>query len=214
MTLSRRMGRHRRHRQRNAQGTSIRDEQGSDSMGHRFDLVWRGLDRYQVNEYLSLQLRWLVADRDAAVAMAGNHAKLLDECRLATRRLREQLDRLCQTPLSPDAVDVRLRRQVEIARAEASATVTSARARAEHIRATADEEAVRLAASAEQRRKRIEDDFEIAMTARHAEVMRRLRDYEAACRAQAEQLIHDARPGATGHPATPGSHAGSLPGAQ
>jgi colicin import membrane protein len=161
--------------------------------GHRFDVVWRGYHRRQVNEYVDLALGWLTADRNTAVNMVYELALQLDECRSEALRLRQRVDQLCREPMDPDAVAERLRRYVQIARAEASDVVTKARARADHIRTGALDEARRQEAAAERRRQLAEEDFQLAMTARRAEAVCNLRTYEQACRAEADRLVRDAR---------------------
>jgi colicin import membrane protein len=183
-------------------------------LGHRFDVVWRGYHRRQVNEYVNLQLRWLTEDRDAAMEMVRSLTELLEESRSETRLARERLDRVCRTPLSPDAVSERLCRQVAIAQAEAARIVTTARARAEHIRVEAAEDAVRQAAAAERRRREAEEDFQIAMAERRAAIMRRLREHEAACRAEADQLVRDASQAAAQQLASARAQVESLRGLQ
>lgn len=162
-------------------------------LGNRFDVVWRGYDRRQVEEYIEAELRTLTADRDAATALVCDLAGLLDEARAERWRLRERYDALCRAPLSASAVDARLRRQVEMAHAEASNIVMRARARAEHVRFAAVEDAARQAGAAAERRRLVEEDFRIAMSARRAEVMRDLCAHEAACRTEAERLVLDAQ---------------------
>jgi hypothetical protein len=182
--------------------------------GHRFDVVWRGYHRRQVREYVNLQLRWLTEDRDAAMKMVGTLTELLEESRSRTRLLQERLDRICRTPLSPDAVAERLGRQVAIARAEAARIITGARARAEHIRVAAAEDAVRQATAAERRRRQVEEDFRIAMAERRAAIMRSLREHETACRAEADQLVRDAGQAAARQLASARSQVESLRGLQ
>jgi hypothetical protein len=162
-------------------------------LGQRFDVVWRGYDRRQVEEYLEVELRTLAEDRDAATGLVCDLARLLDETRAQVCRLRERYDELCLAPLAAAAVDVRLRRRVEVAHAEASNIVMRARVRAEHLRLAAAEEAAQEAAAAVRRRQRVEDDFRIAMALRRAEVMRELRAHETVCRAEAERLVRDAQ---------------------
>jgi hypothetical protein len=161
--------------------------------GCRFDVVWRGFSRRQVNDYVDFELRVLTADRDAAVAMVDNLTALLEASRMANRQLQQRLDRLCRQPLSPDAIGERTRRQIEMARAEATQIVTRARAAGENIRITAAEDARRHEEHAERRRRQIEEDFQIAMAARRAEAMRRIREHEQSCRAEADRLVADAR---------------------
>jgi cell division septum initiation protein DivIVA len=162
-------------------------------LGHRFDVVWRGYHRRQVNEYVDLALGWLAADRDTAVNLVYELTLQLDECRSEALRLRQRVDRLCREPMNPDAVADRLRRHVEIACAEASDIVARARARADHLRVAALDEARRQEVAAERRRQQVEEDFRLAMAARRDEAMRNLRGYERACRAEADRLVRDAR---------------------
>lgn len=160
--------------------------------GHRFDVVWRGYHRRQVKEYIDFELRMLTADRDAALGMVCELAHLLDESRTELSRLRERFDALCRAPLSPHALGDRLRRVVELARAEASDIVIRARVRAEHVRRRSTADIQRREARAERRRRLIEEDFEIAMAARRAAALRGLREHEAACRAEADRLVREA----------------------
>jgi colicin import membrane protein len=181
--------------------TSVPDDSGVANVenadpvpnGHRFDVVWRGYSRRQVREFIDRELRWLTEDRDAAVAALANLAGLLDESRFELRCLRERLDRVCQAPLSPQAVGERMGRLVDLARGEASDIVTRARAIAEHIRVSAAEDAARLAAAAEERRAQAEEDFQLALAARRTDALRSLREYEAACRTEADRVLGDAR---------------------
>jgi cell division septum initiation protein DivIVA len=162
-------------------------------LGHRFDVVWRGYHRRQVNEYVDLALGWLAADRDTAVNLVSELALQLDECRSETLRLRQRVDQLCREPMNPDGVADRLRRHVEIACGEASDIVASARARADHIRIAALDKARRREVVADRKRQQVEEDFRVAMAARRDEAMRNLRTYEQACRDEADRLVRDAR---------------------
>ncbi len=119
-------------------------------------------------------------------------SRLLNENRAELQRLRERFDAQCRTPLPSAAVSERMRRLVEIARAEASDIVTRARARADHIQTEAAETALRHETRAERRRSRIEEDFQLAIAARRTEALRSLRDYETCRRAEADRLVHDA----------------------
>ncbi len=161
--------------------------------GCRFDVVWRGYSRRQVNDYVDFELRVLTADRDAAMTMVANLTALLEASRMANRQLRQRLDQLCRQPLSPDAIGQRTRRQIELAHAEATQIVMRARAAGEHIQITAAETARCQEEHAERQRQQIEEDFQIAMAARRAEAMRRIREHEQSCRAEADRLIGDAR---------------------
>ena len=165
--------------------------------GYRFDVVWRGYHRRQVNEYLDAEVGTLVTDRDTAVVMAYDLAGLLEESRSQVDELRERLDRLCHTPLAPAAVEERLHRLIELAHAEAAAIVARARATAEHLHTMSFERTRQREADAELRRQQIEDDFLIAMAARRTELMRGLCEYEAIRRAEADRLVRDAAEDAT-----------------
>jgi hypothetical protein len=162
-------------------------------LGHRFDVVWRGYHRRQVNEYVDLALGWLAADRDTAVNLVYELALQLEECRSETLRLRQRIDQICREPMSPDAVADRLRRHVEIACGQASDTIARARARADHLRIAALDEVRRQEAAVERRRQQVEEDFQLAMAARRDEAMRILRGYERACRDEADRLVRNAR---------------------
>lgn len=159
----------------------------------RFDVVWRGYSRRQVNDYVGFELRVLTADRDAAMTMVNNLTALLAASWMANQQLQQRLDRLCRQPLSPNAIGERTRRQIEMARAEAARIVTRAHAAGEHIRITTAETAQRHEEHAQRRRQQIEEDFQIAMVARRAEAMHRIRDYEQSCRAEADRLVEGAR---------------------
>ena len=183
-------------------------------LGHRFDVVWRGYDRRQVNEYVDDELRALTLDRDAATTMVCDLVKLLDEARAEVWRLRERYDWLCRSPFAQDAVDERLRRRIELATAEASAIVVRARVRAEHIRVTAAERVAGAEAEAAYRRRRVEEDFSLAMASRRTELMRGLREHEAACRAEAERLVRAADQAAARRVASAAAQVAALHAAQ
>jgi colicin import membrane protein len=168
------------------------DDSDPVPLGHRFDVVWRGYDRRQVEEYLEVELRTLTEDRDAATRLVCDLARLLDDTRAQVYRIRERYDELCLAPFSADAVDARLRRLVELAHADASNIVMRARVRADRILLTAAEDAARETEAAVRRRQRVEEDFRLAMAIRRAEVVQDLRDREAACRVEAERLVQDA----------------------
>ncbi|SDM18662.1 DivIVA domain-containing protein [Allokutzneria albata] len=161
-------------------------------LGRRFDTVWRGYDRAQVDEYVETELRLLAEDRDGAMALVNNLARLVDASRAEILELRAQRDRLCRTPIPDDAVDERLRRLVDAAWREAADIVAHAHAIAEQTRTTAEEECRRLAEDAERRRRRVEEDFVMAMALRRKQALRALRDHEARCRALADERLRDA----------------------
>lgn len=160
--------------------------------GYRFDVVWRGYHRAQVNEFLDTEVRLLAMDRSAAMSMVDNLARRLEESRLDTRDLREHLDRQLRSPLPPDGVDERIQHLVGAAHAQAANIVARARATAEHSRTRTEELAARQLAAVEQRCFLIEEDFRIAMAARRAEAMNALRRHEDACRVEAERVVREA----------------------
>ena len=103
-----------------------------DPLTASFDVVWRGYSRRQVKEFIDRELRWLTADRDAAITMVCKLTSLLGESRAEVRRLRERFDEQCREPLPAGAVSERMRRLVEMAHAEAAQIVARARARMTH----------------------------------------------------------------------------------
>ncbi len=112
-----------------------------------FDVVWRGYDKGQVRHYVEgveAELRLLAVDRDAAVARADDLARQLEAARSEIRELREHVDRICRTPIEPDALTERLRRMAELAHDEAAEITARAQAVAEHHWATAERAATRL----------------------------------------------------------------------
>ncbi|MEU4744416.1 metallopeptidase [Actinosynnema sp. NPDC023658] len=112
-----------------------------------FDVVWRGYDRGQVRHYVEgveAELRVLAVDRDAAEACADDLARQLETARAEIRALREHLDRICRTPVEPDALTERLRRLAELAHDEAAEITARAQAVAEHHWATAERAAARV----------------------------------------------------------------------
>ncbi|GGP70991.1 metallopeptidase [Saccharothrix coeruleofusca] len=131
-----------------------------------FDLAWRGYDRGQVQHYVraaEADLRLLAADRDAAVARAEDLARQLEQARSQVHELTGKVDRLCRTPVDPDALSDRLRRMVELAHAEAAEVTAQARAAAEQTWTAANQAADRmrrraehLVAELEQRRRELE----------------------------------------------------------
>ncbi|GAA4419411.1 hypothetical protein GCM10023148_18620 [Actinokineospora soli] len=99
-----------------------------------FDPAFRGYDRDQVRRFVAeveADLRLLAADRDGAVARAESIARELEAARAENRELRERCDRISRTPIDADALTERLRRMVELARADADEIVARARAAAE-----------------------------------------------------------------------------------
>jgi colicin import membrane protein len=112
-----------------------------------FDVVWRGYDRGQVRHYVEgveAELRVLAVDRDAAETRADDLARQLETARAEIRALRDHLDRICRTPIEPDALTERLRRLAELAHDEAAEITARAQAVAEHHWATAERAATRV----------------------------------------------------------------------
>ncbi|GAB3146585.1 hypothetical protein GCM10027258_38500 [Amycolatopsis stemonae] len=122
-----------------------------------FALAVRGYDREQVDEHLADlhdEIRLLTLDRDAALAEAETLARLLERTRAEADELRAHLDRVVRAPADPAAVGDRVRRMLELARAEADTIVAAARERADAV--------LRLAKTAERRtaaRLRAIDDY-------------------------------------------------------
>jgi hypothetical protein len=155
------------------------------------------------------ELRLVTADRDAALAHAESLARQLEEARTHNAELRARVDRICRTPIDPDALTERLRRRVELAHAEAEEIVTRARGAADQHWANAEQAAGRLRHRAEQLvaeldRRRAEMEAEhrelmdrahrqIEATTRQAERRRRELDEQAArLREQIEADFHQA----------------------
>ncbi|QXV59046.1 M protein [Amycolatopsis sp. TNS106] len=145
-----------------------------------FDLAWRGFDRAQVREFVrevEAELRRVEAERDEALRRGDALAAELTAAREDNRELKATVDRISRVPIAPDALQERSRRMLELTREEA-----------EEITARAAEEA----AKAEAQRKRIAEDFELAMTLRRAEAMRALAARDEAAQARARKLLDDA----------------------
>ncbi|MFE6616030.1 M protein [Amycolatopsis sp. NPDC057786] len=145
-----------------------------------FDLAWRGFDRAQVREFVrevEAELRRVEAERDEALRREEALAAELTGAREDIRELKATVDRISRVPIAPDALQERSRRMLELTREEA-----------EDITARAAEEA----AKAEAERKRIAEDFELAMTRRRAEAMRALAARDEAAQARARKLLDDA----------------------
>ncbi|WP_327563961.1 hypothetical protein [Actinophytocola sp.] len=112
-----------------------------------FDVVWRGYDRRQVKEFVrhaEAESRLTTADRDTATAQVEELAAQLEELRSENRRLRAKLDRVCHTPIEPDALTERLSRMQELARDEAAEITARAQAAAEDTWASAEQAGLRM----------------------------------------------------------------------
>ncbi|WP_340687556.1 M protein [Amycolatopsis coloradensis] len=145
-----------------------------------FDLAWRGFDRAQVREFVrevEAELRRVKAERDEALRREEVLAAELTGAREDIRELKATVDRISRVPIAPDALQERSRRMLELTREEA-----------EDITARAAEEA----AKAEAERKRVAEDFELAMSLRRAEAMRALAAQDEAAQARARKLLDDA----------------------
>ncbi|UUV34478.1 M protein [Amycolatopsis roodepoortensis] len=145
-----------------------------------FDLAWRGFDRAQVREFVrevEAELRRVEAERDEALRREEALDAELTGAREDIRELKATVDRISRVPIAPDALQERSRRMLELTREEA-----------EDITARAAEQA----AKAEAERKRVAEDFELAMSLRRAEAMRALAARDEAAQARAKQLLDDA----------------------
>jgi hypothetical protein len=112
-----------------------------------FDVLWRGFDRRQVKAFVrhaEAESRLVAADRDAATAQVEELATQLEELRSENRRLRAKLDRVCRTPIEPDALTERLARMQELARDEAAEITARGQAAAEDTWASAEQAGTRM----------------------------------------------------------------------
>ncbi|WP_103354255.1 DivIVA domain-containing protein [Amycolatopsis sp. CA-128772] len=164
-----------------------------------FALRLRGYDREQVDERIDellAEIRWLTADRDAAVAGAETLARQLERARTELTELSARTDRLCRTPADPAAVGDRVGHLLGLARAEADGIVATAKERAAAIVRDAEEAAQRRTADARAQAYRIvagartRADRLAAVERRTAE---RLRHVDAVL-ADAESLLDGQRP--------------------
>ncbi|CAL9453507.1 hypothetical protein SUDANB95_02476 [Actinosynnema sp. ALI-1.44] len=158
-----------------------------------FDAAWRGFDRRQVRHYVAAveaDLRLLAVDRDAAVARADDLARELERARAEIRELRDELDRVCRTPVEPEALSERLRRMLELAHAEADEVTARARAAADQ----AWESTRRATERLRERHERLVADLDARrheMETEHRDLLRRTRDQVDAMTRQAEQRRRD-----------------------
>ncbi|UOX93007.1 DivIVA domain-containing protein [Amycolatopsis sp. FBCC-B4732] len=101
-----------------------------------FALTMRGYDREQVDQHLAElhdEIRVLTLDRDAAVAEAENLARRLETVRAENAGLRARLDHALRSPADPAVLGDRVRRMLELARAEAGTVVATARRQAAEV---------------------------------------------------------------------------------
>jgi colicin import membrane protein len=142
---------------------------------------WRGYSRKQVDKRvddLRAELRELAAAREAVVSQAEQLTRLLEEARAENRELRLRVDRISRSPVELDGLANRLVRMVELAKEESADL--SARAR------SADQQA-------EERRRQIEQDFDLAMATKRAEVARDVAHKETALRQLRERVAGQVR---------------------
>ncbi|MFD4254866.1 cellulose-binding protein [Amycolatopsis thermoflava] len=112
-----------------------------------FDIRWRGYDRPQVQHWVQqaeTELALLAADRDAAISERDDLAAELESTRAALRRLQDQFDQVCRTPITVEGLSHRMRRMVELAQDEAAEITARARAAADTSWAAAQEAAQQL----------------------------------------------------------------------
>jgi chromosome segregation ATPase len=142
---------------------------------------WRGYSRKQVDKRLDelrSELRGCAAEREAVASQAEQLAKLLEEARAENRELKLRVDRISRSPVELDGLANRLVRMVELAKEESAEVLT---------RANSAEQ------QSEERRRQIEQDFELSMTKRRAEVSRDLAHKETALRQLRERVAGQVR---------------------
>jgi DivIVA domain-containing protein len=164
--------------------------------GAGFDQVWRGYDPRQVDRFLDrldVDIDSLIVERDDACRRRRQLTDQLAAAQAENHRLREIIDSVCRTPVDRTGLEGRLVRMVELAEAEAMEATRTA----EGDRRRATEEHV-----AELRRRqdqvhsaceRIEQDFVVALRSRRAEINEAMRRDREDARAEAHQLISEAR---------------------
>lgn len=158
-----------------------------------FDVVLRGYDRKQVRRFVrdtEAETRLLAADRDAAVARVEELAQQLEQLRSDNDQLRAKLDRVCRTPIEPDALTERLRRMLELVRDEATEITARAQAAAEETWASAERSGARL----RERYERMISELDVRreeMESEHRELVERTRAEVDAMTNQAEQRHRD-----------------------
>ncbi|AXB44667.1 hypothetical protein [Amycolatopsis albispora] len=146
-----------------------------------FGVVWRGYHRGQVEQCLDelrAELAEAVADHEAAVSQVKDLEKQVAVLLEDNQELTEALDRVCQQPIEPDGLTERLRHMMELARLEATEIKATARAQRDRD---------------EQRRKQVEQDFELAMSVRRRDALRAIETQRAEAAAEAERILAEAR---------------------
>ncbi|MEU4445333.1 hypothetical protein AB0K14_21975 [Actinosynnema sp. NPDC050801] len=140
----------------------------------------------------------------------------LDTARAEIRALRAHRDRICRTPVEPEAQAVaeqhwataeraatRVRERSERLVAELDARRRESEAEHRNLMREAGERIVAATREAERRRRELDEraaalrdevrvDFEVAMSARRAEAMAAMAEEEAAARARAERVVREA----------------------
>jgi cell division septum initiation protein DivIVA len=99
-----------------------------------YNQVWHGFDRGQVLQYLDhveVNLRRVMADRDAAMAQASTLSRELENSRAEILRLRSRVEELKRPPERVEDLDERMQRTADLANARAEEIVTRAQVAAE-----------------------------------------------------------------------------------
>jgi cell division septum initiation protein DivIVA len=99
-----------------------------------YNQVWHGFDRGQVLQYLDhveVNLRRVMADRDAAMAQASTLSRELENSRAEILRLRSRVEELKRPPERIEDLDERMQRTADLANARAEEIVTRAQVAAE-----------------------------------------------------------------------------------
>ena len=99
-----------------------------------YNQVWHGFDRGQVLQYLDhieVNLRRVMADRDAARAQAGSLSRELESMRAEIMRLRNRVEELKRPPERLEDLDERMQRTAELANTRADEIVSRAQVAAE-----------------------------------------------------------------------------------
>jgi colicin import membrane protein len=155
-----------------------------------FDVVFRGYQRGPVRQYVrsvETELRLLAADRDANASLAQALAEEVEQLRADNARLQARLDRVCRTPVEPDALRERLQRMLELATEEAGEITARAQAAAEHCWAAAEDAAGRLRARYEESITEA-DRTRHAMEVEHRALLRQVRADAAVMTTEADRL--------------------------
>ncbi|TNC29593.1 coiled-coil domain-containing protein [Amycolatopsis alkalitolerans] len=99
-----------------------------------YNQVWHGFDRGQVLQYLDhveMNLRRVMADRDAAMAQASTMSRELENARAEIRRLHMRVEELKKPPERVEDLDERMQRTVDLANSRAEEIVGRAEVAAE-----------------------------------------------------------------------------------